>query len=114
MTDQATVTNIEGSSKFESCPICGPWIDHCESMSGRPRGFCSVHGCLNFAEVGAHVFVTYSRFLFDLRAYVVPMCREHNGKHGESFTLWEGCLPVLAHHEPHAEKLNPLAGLLFR
>ena len=81
-SDGNTLRNMNGTAA-RSCG-CGSWLDHWKNFTGTsvtPR--CAVAGCNSQAEVGAHVdlpMVTAQKGL----SYIAPMCREHNGKHGES------------------------------
>lgn len=77
------VKNENGTSKRPLCS-CGGWLKHWENLSGKKSTKCMIKDCNNDAFDGAHItrpkaekdeYKTYS--------YIVPMCKEHNGKHGE-------------------------------
>lgn len=69
------VENENGRAHLHpKCSECGPWLDHWQNHTGRTPLFCTVDGCLNLAEVGAHVYLPD-----DKRVFIVPMCKSHNG-----------------------------------
>lgn len=76
------VKNLHGTSDnapegFDS------WRDYWIYNSGRPwPHYCSVQGCLDRAEVGAHVKLVDG---YDNRWYIVPMCYKHNNDRNGSF-----------------------------
>ena len=48
------VVNIDGTAG-NKCG-CGTWKRHWENETGRRwPSYCGIHGCRNYAEVGAHV-----------------------------------------------------------
>lgn len=75
--------NIKGTSN-RSCN-CGSWKNHWEKYSSInwPK-YCSVEGCNECAEVGAHV-----RNDVNCVNYIVPMCNSCNQKEG-LFSLKNG------------------------
>lgn len=77
----------------ESC-FCGSWKKHWERYSGRTwPHLCSVSGCTNRAEVGAHV----KRPFVNNQVWIIPMCSECNNPYNTSFfTIKQGTNPVPA------------------
>ena len=98
LESEATIKNEVGTSAVsDECENCGSWIAHWEALSGQDAGKCSVKNCSNDGEVGAHItrpFATNEDY--QTHPYIVPMCREHNGKHGQSFTSKKGVTFVWA------------------
>lgn len=87
ITKSVRVKNVVGSSKTSpKCANCGDWIDHWNQFSGKLTGDCRIKGCTNKATVGAHVTRPLAKDKnLHTHHYIIPMCREHNGKHGEEF-----------------------------
>ena len=70
--------NKNGTSD-RSC-YCGTWKQHWINYSGEEwPSRCSVRGCLNSAEVGAHIYNTD----ISKKEYIAPMCRSCNRLVGE-------------------------------
>ena len=58
---------------------CGSWKNHWMNNSGKAWPFCcSVAGCINRADVGAHIINSESR-----EEWIVPMCRDCNQRTDE-------------------------------
>ncbi len=90
------IKNEVGTSERSRCG-CGPWIKHWEKFSKKSPSKCAVDGCTNNAIVGAHITRPAAEFEdYKTHSYIVPMCNEHNGKHGETFTSKENCIFVWA------------------
>lgn len=93
-TGSLYVRNVVGSAgRSPSCPNCGPWIEHWQLLSGHVHSTCSVKGCNNPASVGAHVTILFS---LDDKQHIIPMCSEHNGKHGGVLEAKPGTIFVRA------------------
>jgi hypothetical protein len=57
---------------------CGTWLDHWKKFSKQtPPTYCPADGCLEKAEVGAHVQKDG-----DNSTYIVPLCKKHNADTG--------------------------------
>ena len=71
------VVNCKGTSNL-SCN-CNSWLDHWANFSnnGLPV-MCSVIGCNNQADVGAHVRKNTSSSKF-----IIPLCKYHNSQGGQ-------------------------------
>jgi hypothetical protein len=69
------VNNINGTSQ-NACP-CGSWLMHWQRVVRSAIARCSVLGCSNVAEVGAHVQKDGAT---DRRWFIVPLCKAHNAK----------------------------------
>lgn len=77
------VRNINGTG--ENTCKCGGWLDHWKKFSGQSvPTFCPEEKCTQKAEVGAHVQREIST---DGNWYIYPLCKTHNGKHGESLNV---------------------------
>jgi hypothetical protein len=77
------VKNINGTSDH-TCK-CGSWLEHWKKFGGvTAPTYCPVVGCLEKVEVGAHVQKDSSS---DSSWYIVPLCKTHNGKTGESIEI---------------------------
>jgi hypothetical protein len=86
------VKNINGTSA-NTCK-CGNWLEHWKRNGGKtPAAYCAELLCRNTQEVGAHVQVDGST---DRTWYIVPLCKEHNSKTGQSISLMEGTTLVPA------------------
>lgn len=68
------VRNINGTSANKCW--CGNWLKHWRMATLSRRLYCSVLGCWNLAEVGAHVTIDDMRYYQTW--YIVPMCKAHN------------------------------------
>lgn len=71
------VYNIAGTSANKCW--CGNWIQHWRNGTGGTFRKCAVVGCINSAQVGAHVQIDDARFY--RHWYIVPMCKAHNIHH---------------------------------
>lgn len=90
------IKNEVGTSQRPRCS-CGSWLDHWKKYSKKPPGKCCVAGCNNDATVGAHVTRPAAQnHDYRTHSYLVPMCSEHNGSHGQTFSTKEGCTFVWA------------------
>jgi hypothetical protein len=79
------VKNINGTVQ-NTCK-CGSWLEHWENFSGQSLPiYCSDSLCTQKPEVGAHVQKANSA---DDSWYIVPLCKAHNGKTGESLTIMD-------------------------
>jgi len=85
MTKEKTmkVKNINGTSQ-KTCK-CGSWLDHWKNFSGQSLPtYCPAVGCLEKAEVGAHVQKDSPT---DSSWYIVPLCKKHNAETGKSLDI---------------------------
>jgi len=77
------VKNINGTSQ-RTCK-CGSWLEHWRNYSGQSiPTYCPEKACINKPEVGAHVQKDSST---DRSWYIVPLCKTHNSKTGQSLEL---------------------------
>ncbi len=77
------VKNINGTSS-NICK-CGSWLDHWKKFSNQSLpSYCPEEKCTQKPEVGAHVQKDSST---DSSWYIVPLCKIHNAKKGESITI---------------------------
>ncbi len=76
------VRNLNGTSD-KKCR-CDSWLEHWEIFSKSTAKKCSVIGCAQDAEVGAHVIKCNST---DKEHYIVPMCQGHNKSTENSITV---------------------------
>lgn len=77
------VRNINGTS--QSTCKCGSWLKHWLNFSGQTLpDYCSEVNCYNEPEEGAHVQKDSPT---DKRWYIVPLCKTHNAKKGETITI---------------------------
>ena len=79
------VRNINGTSD-NTCK-CSSWIEHWENYN--PAGqsipsYCPEKTCLKKPTEGAHVQKDDSS---DNSWYIIPLCSEHNAKHGETIEV---------------------------
>ena len=76
------VRNINGTSQ-NTCK-CGSWLDHWTKFSGKslPQN-CYEIKCTQKPEVGAHV----QKETTDNNWYIIPLCKKHNGLHGETIDV---------------------------
>lgn len=78
------VKNINGMDD-NTCK-CASWLDHWKNF-GEGRfipAFCPVRKCLEKPEIGARV---QKDGFTDDSWYIVPLCKLHNGKTGESISI---------------------------
>jgi hypothetical protein len=85
------VRNINGTSD-KTCK-CGSWFDHWRYFSGQAITYCPVESCMDKVEVGAHVQKDSTT---DKSWYIIPLCKKHNGKTGESLDIGNAWKPVSA------------------
>jgi hypothetical protein len=76
------VRNINGIS--DNACRCVSWLKHWKNFGGQPITYCPVVGCLEKVEVGAHAQKDSTT---DNSWYILPLCKKHNGKTGESLDI---------------------------
>lgn len=77
------VRNINGTSDY-TCK-CGSWLEHWKNFAGGSvPNLCPETNCIELAEVGAHVQKDSSS---DSNWYIIPLCKKHNSKKGESLEV---------------------------
>jgi len=78
------IRNVNGADGFEC--HCGSWLEHWlkHSRQALPR-YCSEVNCFMRPEVAAHVQKDGEPA--DPSWYVIPVCRGHYDKKGESFKI---------------------------
>ena len=77
------VININGTSD-KTCK-CGSWLEHWKKFSGQSLPpFCPEVTCVQKPEVGAHV---QKESTTDKSWYIVPLCKTHNAKTGQSLEI---------------------------
>lgn len=78
--EEVVVKNCTGSSKKSStCPNCGNWITHWETLSFKIAGTCSIKDCKEKATDGAHVLRPNAKCEdYKTHPYILPMCHSHN------------------------------------
>lgn len=77
------IRNINGTSD-NTCK-CGNWLDHWKKFSGQSLpSYCPEEKCIQKPEVGAHVQKDSST---DNGWYIIPLCKTHNGKKGETLNV---------------------------
>lgn len=77
------VKNINGTSS--NLCNCGSWLEHWGNYSNQSLPtYCPEKNCINKPEVGAHVQKYDST---DSSWYIIPLCRIHNGKKGETIEV---------------------------
>lgn len=79
--------NINGTASHQC--NCNSWLEHWERFSEQEATTCVALGCTNHAQVGAHVQKVSMGVLDpdDQRWYIIPLCRVHNGLHGQTIDL---------------------------
>lgn len=86
------VKNINGTSD-NTCK-CGSWLDHWTKFSRQSLpSYCVEATCIQKPEVGAHVQKDSSS---DTNWYIIPLCKAHNGKKGESLEVSDNVTLVSA------------------
>ena len=91
-----TLKNEIGTSARPNC-TCGSWIGHWEKLSGLKADTCSVEGCNLDGTEGAHITRPNAKNEdYQTHSFIVPMCKTHNGKHGESLKSKAGITFVWA------------------
>ncbi|NTW87610.1 MAG: hypothetical protein HGB26_00450 [Desulfobulbaceae bacterium] len=77
------VRNINGTSD-NNCK-CSSWLEHWKIFSGKyVPVYCPVSGCTETPTVGAHVQKDNA---LNNNWYIIPLCKTHNGKKGETLTV---------------------------
>jgi len=91
-----TVKNINGTTDNPTCP-CGSWIKHWEKYTGLPALGCAEIHCTEQATVDSHV----QKQGEDRSWYIVPLCKTHNGKHGQELRISDNVniIPVTVRHK---------------
>ncbi len=84
------VKNINGIT--ENTCKCESWLKHWEKFGGGKAGYCAEKSCMRSAEVGAHV--QKGGESTDSSWYIVPLCKDHNGKKGEEIEIMDSTVPV--------------------
>lgn len=80
------VKNINNTSD-NKC-FCSSWLDHWKKFSNQALpSFCSEVNCRKSPEVGAHVQKDVSS---DNAWYIIPLCKDCNGRKGESIYVMNG------------------------
>jgi hypothetical protein len=82
--DTLKVRNINGTSDNPHCP-CGSWLNHWKKYAGANNPACAEVSCREEAEVGAHV----QKIGDDHSWYIVPLCKKHNGLHGQELDIMD-------------------------
>lgn len=96
-----TIKNINGTSVFQD-NNCGSWINHWKKYGGNSESpVCCVLTCSKDASVGAHVNI---RDYQNQEYFIVPMCDEHNGKHGRELDVKPGTIFVRANKSETCDK----------
>ncbi len=85
-TEEVKVKNENGTANRKD-ENCGTWIKHWEKFSKLKQTVCSIKGCSNSGTEGAHTTrPNATSEEYKTHSYILPMCPEHNGKHGETLT----------------------------
>jgi len=83
--DCMKVTNINGT--IDNTCKCATWLDHWKNFGGgSPPIYCPELSCTERPEVGAHVQRANST---DQQWYIIPLCKGHNAKTGQTITISE-------------------------
>lgn len=86
------VKNINGTSQ-NTCK-CGSWLDHWKKFGKTSLpAKCSEVSCSYTPEVGAHVLKDIPT---DNNWYIIPLCKTHNSKLGESIIIKDSVILVSA------------------
>lgn len=86
------INNINGTSD-NTCK-CGSWLNHWKNYSGQSLpSYCPEEKCTQKPEVGAHVQRDSSS---DRSWYIVPLCKAHNARTGESLRISDSVILVSA------------------
>lgn len=89
------VVNINGTSERDCA--CGNWLNHWKNFSNHDiPPWCAELHCAQPPEVGAHV---QKDMIADKSWYIVPLCKEHNGKKGKPMILVDSVILVPANIE---------------
>lgn len=96
------VHNINGTSD-NTCK-CGSWKAHWEKYNEYHRSwpdYCSEKSCIHPPTVGAHVQKEESS---SAKWYIIPLCKEHNDRFGESIEVGDGTSFASANRSETCEK----------
>jgi len=85
------VKNINGTS--DATCKCDSWLKHWETYGGGTSGLCAEKSCTTKAEIGAHVQKADGN---DNKWYIVPLCKKHNGLHGQEIEIMDSTKLVSA------------------
>lgn len=82
---------------------CSSWLEHWKKFSSQKFDACAVIHCKAISSdiVGAHV---QKDILFDNKWYIVPLCKDHNNKRGESLLVYDNIVLVSANASETCEK----------
>ena len=75
---------MNGTSDNPKCP-CGSWIAHWKNYTGIPNPACAETSCEGKGTDGGHV----QKMEGDMAWYIIPLCKEHNGLHGEIIDIMD-------------------------
>jgi hypothetical protein len=77
------VNNVNGTT--DNTCRCNSWLEHWINFGGETLPtYCPEAKCISRPEVGAHV---QADSLSDLNWYIVPLCKLHNSRKGESLEI---------------------------
>jgi hypothetical protein len=85
------VKNLNGA--VQNKPSSGSWLRHWEEVSGQNAWMCFVQGCIRRPIEGGRVQKDSGR---DQSWYVIPLCTECHGKHGQDLDIWDAATLVPA------------------
>ncbi len=77
------VQNLKGTT--ENTCKCVSWLDHWKKFSQQTTSQCVVIGCTNLPEVGGHV--QKMGLLEGNNWYIIPICKQCNGKNGQTLNV---------------------------
>ena len=78
------IKNINQTSS-KTC-TCKTWLEHWKNFSGQPLPtYCSEVSCTQKPECGAHV--QKNDYSTDKNWYIIPLCKDHNNKKGETIDI---------------------------
>jgi hypothetical protein len=99
-TMSVKVINVNGTSS--SICVCGSWLNHWSYFSGQSLpSLCSVVTCMHRPIVGAHVQKDSAT---DKSWYIVPLCKVHNDRTGDSLDIFEDIKLVSANVSETCDK----------
>ena len=84
--------NLNGTG--ENTCGCGSWLTHWEKHAETIGLMCSVAGCGQVAEVGAHV--QREGLLAGDEWFIVPLCPRHNAARGATIVVHDDTILVPA------------------